>query len=96
MEINEIGIFYLQENMSTPVHWEIKKPAASPAQNGDMGPLGNGKDYISHVFEIVSSEYRSQPTLPGMTGTGGIRIFAVRGRKPNEIEMSEERQKELE
>lgn len=96
MEINEIGIFYLKENMSTPVQWEIKQPAASPTQNGDMGPLGNGMDYISHVFEIVSSEYRRQPTLPGVTGAGGIRIFALRGRKPNEIELSEEKKKELE
>jgi hypothetical protein len=30
-----------------------------------------------------------------MTGAGGIRIFAVRGRKPNEIELSDERKKEL-
>lgn len=61
MEINEIAIFYIEENMTTPYHWDIKNPAPSPAANGSLGPLGNGKDYISHVFDIISSEYRPKP-----------------------------------
>lgn len=89
MEVNEIGIFYIEENLSTPYHWDIKFPQPSPAANGNPGPLGNNMDYISHVFELVSSEYRPKPALPGVTGTGGIRIFAIRGRKPNEIEIPE-------
>ena len=79
MEINEIGIFYMEENMSTPYRWEIRFPE------------GTSEDYTSHVYEVVSSEYRQKPTLPGMTGSGGIRIFALRGRKPDEVTLSEER-----
>ena len=61
MEVNEIAIFYMEENMTTAFHWGINKPAGSAAANGTTGPLGNGLDYISHVFEIVSTEYRPKP-----------------------------------
>ena len=51
--------------------------------------MGNYMNYVSHVFEIVSTEYRPKPTLPDVGGEGGIRLFAIRGRKPNEIEVPE-------
>lgn len=89
MEVDEIGIFYIEENITTPYRWTIVKPEPTPSESGDSGPMGNGMEYISHVFELVSSEYRRIPTLPGVTGAGGIRMFAIRGRKPNEIEVPE-------
>lgn len=89
MEVDEIGIFYIEENMTTPYHWEIKEPKPQPAADGNPGPMGNNMEYISHVFEIVSTEYRPKPRLPGNAGVGGIRVFAIRGRKPNEIELPE-------
>ena len=89
MEVNEIGIFYIEENMTTPYHWAIKEPAPSPKADGKPGPMGDNNEYISHVFELISTEYRPKPALPGQSGTGGIRVFAIRGRKPNEIEIPE-------
>jgi len=89
MEVNEIGIFYIEENMTTPYHWAIKEPAPSPTADGKPGPMGDYMEYISHVFELVSTEYRPKPALPGHSGTGGMRVFAIRGRKPNEIEIPE-------
>ena len=49
--------------------------------------MGNGMEYISHVFELISTEYRPKPTLPGIAGSGGIRLFAIRGRKPGEVDV---------
>ncbi len=46
-------------------------------------------DYPSHVFEILSSEFRPKPALPGVISTIGMRIIALRGRKPNEVELGE-------
>ena len=89
MEVNEIAIFYIEENLSTPYHWDISNPPAEPRTDNDSGLLGNNMDYVSHVFEIVSTEYRPKPTLPGIAGAGGLRLFAIRGRKPNEIEIPE-------
>lgn len=87
MEINEIAIFYMEENLGSSYHWTVKNPKPTPATEGNPGPFDDGKDYISHVFEIISSEYRPKPVLPGTQPAGGIRILAIRGRKPNEIEL---------
>ena len=89
MEVDEIAIIYLEENATAAFRWQIAAPMSRPAENGNPGPMGNGLDYHSHVFEIVSTEYRPKPTLPGMLGVGGIRIFAIRGRRPNEVELAE-------
>ena len=89
MEVDEIAIFYLEENANSAFRWQIAAPMGKPAENSNPGPMGNGLDYHSHVFEIVSTEYRPKPALPGLLDVGGIRIFAVRGRKPNEVELAE-------
>ena len=80
MEVNEIAYFYLEENATTEFQWQITTPKAQPEANGKPGPLGNGMDYPSHVFEIVSNEYRAKPALPGVSSAGGMRIVAIRGR----------------
>ena len=91
MEIDEIAVFYVEENRTTPYHWKIIEPAATPMENGvtEGGLFNDGLEYISHVFEIISSEFRPKPAPSGFTGSGGVRMFAVRGRKPNEIELPE-------
>jgi len=91
MEIDEIAVFYVEENLTTPYRWKVVEPTATPIANGatDGGMFGDGLEYISHVFEVISTEYRAKPAPTGFTGSGGIRMFAVRGRKPNEIELPE-------
>lgn len=89
IEIDEIAIFFVEENLTTPYHWQITRPAPQPSETGDSGVMGNGMEYISHVFEVISTEYRPKPTLAGMVGVGGIRLFAIRGRKPGEVEVPE-------
>lgn len=89
MDVNEIAYFYLEENAETEFQWQITTPKAQPEANGKPGPLGDGMDYPSHVFEILSSEFRPKPALPGVISTIGMRIIALRGRKPNEVELGE-------
>jgi hypothetical protein len=50
MEMNEVALFYIEENMDSPYRWEIVSPRPVETEEGI--------DYISHVFEVVSTEYR--------------------------------------
>jgi hypothetical protein len=92
--VNEIVYFYLEENTHTEFQWQISiAPKVNHTKSGTMyytnhiNPLG--KDFPSHVFEIVSNEYRPKPALPGVSSTGGMRIIGVRGREFGEVEMAD-------